>query len=164
MEHVMRTLVAFYSLTGHTRKVAEALAKELGADCAEIRCAKYRPGIWGAIKAGYDGWRGRLPAIDARPAAFKPYDLVVIGAPMWAFHAATPVRAYLKERRGQFRRVAFFLTLGGAPAERAFAEMAELAGASPAATLVVKTEDIDRGNYAAAIAAFAENFRLRAAA
>jgi flavodoxin len=36
----MKALVVYYSLTGMTRAVAQALVQELSADSEEIRCAR----------------------------------------------------------------------------------------------------------------------------
>jgi flavodoxin len=58
----VRALVLFYSLTGTTRRVAQALAAELGAGLEEIRCPKYRFGFW---QAGYASWRSKIPETSA---------------------------------------------------------------------------------------------------
>ena len=46
-----------------TRRVARALAAELGAELEEIRCPKYRPGFFGFWQAGYASWRSKIPEI-----------------------------------------------------------------------------------------------------
>lgn len=151
----MNALVVYYSLTGKTRSVATALAKALGADVEEIRCSRYFPSFLGFIRAGYDSWRGKLPLIEPSAHAPQHYDVVVVGAPIWAWHVATPVRAYLREERSKLPRVGFFLTHGGSGSEPAFREMKTLAGRAPIATLVVREKDVKEGNFGAAITSFA---------
>lgn len=69
----MRTLVIYYSRTGTTRKVAQALADMLGADTAEIRCERYGVGGLGYIRAAYDSVRGARPAIVIPTAVESDY-------------------------------------------------------------------------------------------
>ena len=138
----MRTQIVFYSLGGTTRKLAETLAKALGADISEIRCKRYGPGLASFLRASYDSLTAQQPAIEIGQTSPQAYDLVLVGAPLWAGHVATPVRTYLNERRGQFKRIAFFLSHGASPTERAFAEMGQLAGAAPKATIALRTANI----------------------
>ncbi len=119
----MRALVVYYSLTGTTRRVAGALAKELSADVEDIRCARYRTGFPGVLRCGMDSWMGRLPAIGAPRQDLSEFDVIVVGGPIWSFHAATPVRAYLKKVANRLPAVAFFLTHGGSSPAQAFREM-----------------------------------------
>ena len=160
----MKILVVYYSLSGTTRRVAEALAKELGADLAEIRCERYRMGPLGFIKAAYDSWADRLPAIAAPQNPPAAYDLVVVGGPMWAMRVATPVRAYLRQEAGRFARIAFLMTLGGAPSDKALGEMEALARRAPEAALVLSDQDLKAGKLAASVQGFAAGLRARQAA
>lgn len=50
-------LVVYYSRTGATRKVAEYITKQLGADMEEIIDMKKRSGIWGFLIGGRDALR-----------------------------------------------------------------------------------------------------------
>ena len=50
----MKVLVAFYSRTGSTKLVAEAIAQALNADVEEIKDKKDRNGIFGFLKSGYE--------------------------------------------------------------------------------------------------------------
>jgi hypothetical protein len=160
----MKTLVVYYSLSGTTRTVAQAIAQQLDADVEEIRCVRYRPGFWGFIRAAYDSWSDRLPEIDDVKYAVVDYDLVLIGGPMWAFRAATPIRAYLRNEAVGLPNVAFYLTHGGAPAQRAFREMQALANRAPVSTLVLRDQDVKAGLSNPAIASFAADLRRPQAA
>jgi len=155
----MRALVVCYSLTGTTGRVARALADALGAELEEIRCPRYRPGLLGSLRAGHDSWRNRIPEIEAPAHDPAQYGLVVVGGPVWAWNACTPVRAYLTRTAARLPAVAFFATAGGAGFERAFATMQALAGKKPAATLALAAEHFKQGKDPAAIAAFAAELR-----
>ena len=160
----MKTLVVYYSLSGMTRAVATQLAQELGADIEEIRCTRYRMGFWGFMRAAFDSWADRLPKIEAVKHAASQYDLVAIGGPMWAFRAATPVRAHLRQEASRLPKVAFFLTHGGAPPDKAFREMEALAGRTPLGTLIVPEKDVKAGQFDMAVRSFAATLRERKAA
>ena len=78
----MRALVVFYSLSGTTRRVAQTLAAELGADLEEIRCSRYRPGFFGFWRAGYASWRSKIPEIVPPTRDPGDYELVAVGGPV----------------------------------------------------------------------------------
>jgi hypothetical protein len=151
----MRTLIAYYSQTGTTRAVAEALARELSADVEEIRCGRYRAGFLGYVKAAYDSWSGRLPAIEPPLRDPSGYDLVVVGGPVWMMHAATPVRAFLRERAGRLPALALFLTYSGSPTDKALREMEASAGSAAKAAVALRDVDVRAGKHKPAVAAFA---------
>jgi hypothetical protein len=79
--------------------VVHAIAQQLGADIEEIRCARYLPGLWTYVIGSYDSATGGLPVIDKPKRDPSQYDLVVVGGPIWAGRAATPVHATQLARR-----------------------------------------------------------------
>lgn len=160
----MRTLVVYYSLSGTTRTAATALAKELGADIEEIRCGRFSIGFWGFLRACRDSWKGNLPPIEPLTHAPSGYDLVVIGGPIWAWHPAPPVLAFLRQEASRLPGVAFLLTHGGSAAQRSLGEMQRLAGRAPLATLVVRAADVAQGKFGPAVSSFAATLRTAKAA
>ncbi len=155
----MKALVVYYSLSGTARTVANAIAKELSADIEAIQCDRYRPGPAGFMRAAFDSCAGRLPPIGRPTHTPSAYDLIVVGCPMWAFHAATPVRTYLqtylRKDAAKLPQVAFFLTHGGSPADKAFREMETLARLAPKATLAVRQVDVEAAGISPAVSSFA---------
>ncbi len=95
-----KILVVFFSRTGTTRQVAEALARAAGADVEELRESRSRHGIWGYLRSGFEGTY-RRPSLDLRPVQRNPrdYDIVLIGGPTWSGSLPSPVRAYLEQER-----------------------------------------------------------------
>ena len=155
----MKNLVVYYSLSGVTRTVAAALARDLAADIEELRCSRYTLGGWGFFRAAYDSWKGNLPPIEPLAHAPSRYELVVIAGPIWAFHPATPVRTFLKQERTHLPPVAFLLTHGGSAGERSLREMEEIAGKAPLAALVVREQEVKGKRFASAISSFAGRLR-----
>lgn len=154
-----RYLIAYYSRTGHTRKVATALAGTLGADFEEIRENRERAGIWNYLRSGYDALTGRLP--ELQPGTHDPsqYDLVLLGTPVWAGRPSTPMQAYVAANRGKFRQAAFFVTLGGSGAERTFNRLATATAMQPVATLAITETQMKSGAWTADMEMFAETVR-----
>ncbi|MFZ4397620.1 MAG: flavodoxin family protein, partial [Kiritimatiellia bacterium] len=149
----MKTLVVFYSRTGHTRKVAEKLAGLLGAETEElIESGKDRAGVLGFMKAGRDAMLKRaveLASVTKDPASF---DLVVLGSPVWAFTMCPAIRAYAAGHAGAIRKAAFFCTHGGGGASKSFTEAEAILGKPLAATLALVDKAVDRGEVDADLA------------
>jgi len=128
-------LVVFFSRTGKVRRVAEAIAAELGADVEEVVDTRNRRGLFGLLNAAWDAILRRAARIEEPAHEPADYDLVVIGTPVWAWSVSAPVRGYLAHERGRLPEVAFFAVARGQGAARAVRVMAHLAGKEPRATL-----------------------------
>ncbi|MDJ0825382.1 MAG: hypothetical protein QNJ16_07760 [Rhodobacter sp.] len=143
----MRTRVVFYSRTGITRLLAEALAARTVAETAEITCDRYGPGLWGWLQAGRASWRRQRPAISYAPPGEAP-DCLLVGSPVWSGVLAAPVRSYLAGLSELPPRVGLFLTAGGPPPQdQAAAEATALLGRAPDGLLVMHAEDVQAGRH-----------------
>jgi flavodoxin len=155
-----KVLIIFYSWTGTTRRVAEALRHALDCDVEEIVETRKRSGLLGYVRAVLEA-RWKRPAAIA-PAQKNPssYDLVIIGTPVWAWSVSSPVRAWLASNKLRLPAVAFFCTLGGAGSAQAFAQMQALAGKPPRAVCAIPQRLALADGYDRNIAAFAKELRL----
>ena len=119
-------LVVYYSRTGVTRKVAEYIAKQLGADIEEIIDMKKRSGIWGFLTGGRDALKRKETEINEIKKDPSKYDLVIAGSPVWAGNIAPAIRTYLNLRKTDIQSLAFFATSGGLTQEKVFKEVRSL--------------------------------------
>jgi flavodoxin len=140
-----RTLIAFHSRTGYTRRVAQALADRLNADLDAIQIVQPLDGRLGYLMCALEAVTGLAPAL--RPARKDPanYELIVVGTPVWFWSLASPVRSWLEEHPLQARRFGFFCTMGGSGASCVFSTMRKLAGDNPVATLALTDHEIEAG-------------------
>jgi len=157
-------LVIYFSRSGHTRRVAEYLARALGADCEPIRERRSRKGFLGYWRSAHEGLRSI--AIDIEPGFHEPrdYRLIVIGSPVWASHVCSPVRAYIARHKRDLTSVALFCTQGGSGAPKVLRAMAALCGRTPLATAFFNDRDIDGSGLAARLDAFVGALTARKAA
>lgn len=163
MRLMTKTLVAYYSWTGHTATVAEAIAAELSADVERIRDARPRSGGKGNLRSVFEALFKRAPAILPAETDASDYDLVILGCPVWAQRMASPMRAYIRRDGGRIRRLAVFCTQGGVGGDRVNRAMAELCGQSAIAELAVAENKLATGAYAAQVAAFVQAVRTDSA-
>lgn len=159
-------LVVFYSRTGHTRRLARAIASATGADVEEIHDPTDRSGTLGYVRSGAEALTGVLAPIERPRRDPAAYDVVVVGGPVWATSVSSPVRTYLWFDREQLPAVAFFATLGGTGDARAFRQMKALVGRAPVATLAVREgrlrDGVPREDVARFVEALAATRRRRA--
>lgn len=152
-----RILVVYFTRTGHTKQVASSIAAALDADTEEISDPTMRSGVLGYLRSGFEAALRRHAPIGASVHNPAQYDLVIVGTPVWNMSVSSPVRSYLHRHRSELRSVAFFCTCGGRGGARAFAQMAQVCGADPASTLVVREAYVERS--AAEVARFAADLR-----
>lgn len=114
-----KTLVAFFSASGTTAKVAENLAKAAGADLYEIK-----PDVpytkddlnWmneqsrSSVEMRDKSSRPKLADTDANIAA---YDTIFVGFPIWWYIAPTIINTFLEAYDFSGKRIILFATSGG---------------------------------------------------
>lgn len=150
------TLIAYYSMTGHTRDIATELRRATGADIEEIAEPKPRHGFTGVVRALIDSIARRTPPIVTAHRDPANYDLLLIGGPVWAGRMAAPVRTYAERYGVKAPRVAFFCTEGGSGAEKAFADLEQLCQHRPEATLVIDAAHLPAVEHHAALGQFTQ--------
>jgi hypothetical protein len=155
-------LVAYYSRSGHTKRLARAIATALDADLEEIHDPTDRSGLLGYLRSGLEAYAGVLAGVEHPRRDPTDYDVVVVGTPVWSMSVSTPVRTYLWHERERLPQVAFAATLGGMGDERAFEQMKALAGRAPIATVAVRERALEHGPPRDEIARFAAAVLARA--
>lgn len=148
-------LIVYYSRSGVTAQVANALARACGADLEQINDLRPRHGVAGYLRSAWEALRQRPASIQ--PPRHRPadYPFVVLGTPIWAGHMSAPMRSYIMQQREHFRHVALFCTMGGSGGESVLTAMADLCNKLPAATLCLRQADVLADRHHAALEAFA---------
>ncbi len=141
----MKTLVVYYSRTGHTKKVAEAIADALSCDKEEITDTQIRAGPIGFLRSGYQARRKSLIHINDLQKDVAEYDLVIIGTPVWAGTVSSPVRTFVHNYKDHLNKVAFFSTHGGDESQEEFNEMEAVCGKKPVSILSFSAKKVDTG-------------------
>jgi len=114
-----RTLVAYFSATGTTAKVAERLAEAIGADIFAIEPeAPYTDADlnWqdkhsrSSIEMNDKGFR---PAVAQKRDNIRDYDTIYVGFPIWWYVAPTIVNTFLESYDLSGKTIIPFATSGG---------------------------------------------------
>ena len=127
----MKILIVFYSLTGNTKKVAQAIAAAVKGEILEIKLKKPLPNrgfskyFWGGKQVVW-GESPELLPLGKNPA---DYDMIFLGTPVWAGDFAPAVRSFLSQAKLADKKVALFCAHGGDDPGKTFADLGkELAG------------------------------------
>lgn len=114
-----KALIAYFSASGVTAKVAKALAKAAEADLYEIKpeIPYTQAGLnWmdkrsrSSVKMNNHAFR---PALANRDAKIKEYDMVFLGFPIWWYVAPTIINTFLESYDFSGKTIVLFATSGG---------------------------------------------------
>lgn len=107
-----KVLVVYYSLTGHTKYIANKIAEQAKADLYEIKTKEVytSPSVYLESKKKlkekkYPELQGLMPSVEA-------YDTVFVGGPVWWYTMAPALYTYLKKTDFKGKRVVPFSTQG----------------------------------------------------
>jgi flavodoxin len=155
----MKCLIVYYSMSGNTKRVAEKLSRVLNCDLEEITELKRRRGTLGFIKSVYEILGKKFPPILELERDPHAYDTIIVGTPVWVGSLATPVKSFLERYGARIDRAAFFLTKGGEAETKAFAQMSEILGMKPVATMQIRAGELKRDvDLSDRCARYIENF------
>jgi flavodoxin len=134
----MKSLVAYYSLNGHTRLIAEMIADLLNADLLELHHKKSVPaeGFMKFVLGGAGVVFRAKPKLLSKIPDLKGYDSIFIGTPVWASGFAPAIRSFLSAAGIQNKSLALFACHAGGSGEKCFNKLKEaLYGNSVAGTI-----------------------------
>jgi flavodoxin len=137
----MNCLVVYYSNTGLTRKVGEAISDLLQCDREELIEHNKRSGPSGYASIVAESILKKRSDIKEPAKDPANYDLVIIGTPVWCMGLSSPVRSYLFRHRGRFKNVAFYATQGSIGSGNAFKEMEKICGKKPVSVMEIDKRD-----------------------
>lgn len=124
-----KTLVAYFSASGVTKKLAEKIAQVANADIFEIE-----PEVL-YTNADLD-WRNKnsrssveMSDLSSRPAISKKvenmsqYDTVITGFPIWWYTAPTIINTFIESYDLSGKKIAMFATSGGTGIEKSVSDL-----------------------------------------
>ena len=112
-----KPLIVYYSRTGNSRMVADALMEYLSGTIEEIQSTKNRDGLLGVFTCVLDQLLDRdaiLKPLDKDP---KNYNPVIIVAPIWIGKISSPARTFIKQAGLKGKDVSLVLTYNGSLTE-----------------------------------------------
>lgn len=110
-----KILIAYYSHSGNTQKVAEEIQAQIDGTLVEIKPEAAYPTDYNTVveQAKKEINAGFKPAIETKIPDIDEYDIVFIGSPNWWSTNAPPIATFLSENDLSGKTVVPFCTHGG---------------------------------------------------
>lgn len=110
----MKTLIIYFSITGHTKKIAQMIQKETNGDLFEVQVKRpYETKRVSRMRVLTELATGCNVELKEIPAELNKYDTIFIGSPLWIQTFATPILSLLKQLDLSGKTVIPFCTHGG---------------------------------------------------
>ena len=123
-----RVLVAYYSMTGNTADVANAIHDAAGGDIYRIELVETYPTDKKELRAQLNSEieSNYLPTLRTPGPNIAEYDIVFLGSPVWAGHLSQPVKSFLNTYDLSGKTVIPFASHGGGGRGKLFQDVADL--------------------------------------
>ena len=115
----MKVIVVYFSQSGHTKYVAEAVAAKLGAETLRLETKRAYPKSVALqmVVGGFGASFGVTRRLKPYRFGKNKYDLVVLATPVWASKIVPPMKRFLKEHALDDIPVGLIACSGGGSAE-----------------------------------------------
>lgn len=112
-----KILVAYFSHTGNTKKVAQLIQNKTGADIFKIETATPYPSVYRETTelAKQEKADNARPALKNKVENMAQYDVVFVGYPIWWYTAPMAVATFADSYNFSGKTVITFCTSGGSP-------------------------------------------------
>ncbi len=127
----MKTLIAYYSKTGHTRQVAEKVQSALSCDLDEIQYNEQAHSV-----------SSKLNPAD--------YDRVILLCPIWAFHLPEPMTLYLRKQKEKIKSYRLAVTCDLFGLYGCVSGCKKILKKAPEAAVKIKSKAVLDGTYSIA--------------
>ncbi len=110
-----KILIIYYSMTSHTRRIAELLQKEIGGEMASIRTKEaYPPDYDEMVEQGHrEVNTGFLPVLNDFPVDLAAYDTLLLGSPVWWYGISPAMKSFLRSHDLAGKKIYPFITNEG---------------------------------------------------
>ena len=129
----MKTLIVYFSHSGHTAWAAEKIAARLGAEVLPLEPVKPYPAKGAAmfLAGGKSAVFGEKPPLKPYDFRAGDYERVIFGFPVWASNVAPPLRTFAAENRAALKgkQLAAFACQAGSGGDKALGKLLEALGA-----------------------------------
>lgn len=127
-----KTLIIYYSRSGHTREAAKKIQAQTGGDLLEIETAKPYPREYADVvqQAKQEIEADYKPEIKTKVENIASYDVVFIGSPIWWGTIAPPVASFLAKNDLAGKTVVPFVTHAGSGLAKSVGDIKKLAPAA----------------------------------
>lgn len=119
-------LTVYYSYSGNTRTVAEAIHSYVGGDIFEIKAKGAYPSEYRAMvnQAKQEIQSGYRPELVSFVPDISKYEVIFIGSPNWWGTITPQLSSFLEKHDLAGKTVIPFVTHGGGGAQRTFTDLA----------------------------------------
>ncbi|WAI02326.1 flavodoxin family protein [Methanogenium organophilum] len=92
--------IIYHSETGHTRAIARNAAEKTGATLIEVRPERHYCRMGKYLRGGIRAVTGRKDAIYPAEINISPFDIIIIGTPVWSQHPTPVITGAVAALRG----------------------------------------------------------------
>jgi flavodoxin len=155
-----RTLIVYYSRTGTARLVAELMAAQSGWQLAEVTDEHPRAGFLGDLRCVVETLLGKRARYHYEGPELESFDQVVVLAPIWMGHLASPMRDFLKDQMPLPGHLSVVCVMAARGAFRAVEEIAQITSTIPTPVLALCQRDVLSGLSHEEVAGFIDQVRV----
>ncbi len=123
----MKTLIAYFSLSGNTKKAAQRLQNLTDGELFEIKGEKNYGNYLKAVSiAAKENMTKEMPKVTTHVENFEAYDRILLGFPVWYNSCPRLIRTFVQEYDFTGKNVYVFCTSGSSGPKKSQEAVTEL--------------------------------------